>query len=129
MNSRNTNQKKIILETLVETKTHPTISELYKLILEKNSSIGKATLYRNIKKFIKENKIKVIKTKKGIVRYDYSSKHIHYECLSCGNIFDIYDDEFLTILNSRKWIENKNIIDFNFIIYGYCDDCNKKLNE
>ena len=52
MNSRNTNQKKIILETLVETKTHPTISELYKLILEKKISISRITLYLIIKKFI-----------------------------------------------------------------------------
>ena len=129
MNSRNTNQKKIILETLIEAKTHPTIDELYKLISEKKVSIGRATLYRNLKKFIEENKIKVIKTKKGLIRYDYNSNHIHYECLNCEEIFDIYDDEFINLLNSRKWNENKKIIDYNFTIYGYCDDCNKKLND
>ena len=101
MKSRNTKQKELILETIKENRIHPTINEIYKMVKLKDSTIGQATVYRNVKKFVEEKKIHIIKSKLGIDRYDYFNDHLHFECLKCGKVIDIFDDTIFQVLKEK----------------------------
>lgn len=125
MNIRNTNQKKIILDTLSQLKTHPTINELYEKVKEKNPNIGVATVYRNIKKYVNDGIISVVKTHDGIDRYDYYREHIHFECLGCGQIIDLYDDELQKKIKEKTKENNLEFKSCNILINGYCKTCKK----
>ena len=129
MNSRNTNQKKIILDTLSSITSHPTIYELHDKIKEIDSSIGVATVYRNVKKFVRDGTIFVVKTQNGTDRYDYYGNHVHFECISCRKIFDLYDDELQKKLKIKAKENNLEFVNFSIMINGYCEDCQKDKNK
>ncbi len=129
MNSRNTSQKNIILEVLKNNRSHPTAQKLYTLVKEKDPTIGQATVYRNVKRFVEENKIYIVKTQSGVDRYDYYDGHVHFECLKCGKITDIFDHELLTIV--QKYFKNRSekIEHYNILLDGYCDECRKNEDK
>lgn len=124
MDYRNTRQKYIILKIIKESRSHPTITEIYESVQKIDSSIGQATVYRNVKRFLKDGKIIQIKTKSGVDRYDYYHHHIHFECLVCGKVFDISDDGLLETI-SFQISKKDNIIGYNLMLEGYCQDCEK----
>lgn len=124
MNYRNTRQKSIILEVIHDSRNHPTIAEICKTVQEIDSSIGQATIYRNVKKLLENGKISQLKTKRGIDRYDYYQNHIHLECLKCGKVFDIIDDKLLKSL-LYQLSKKGNMKDYHLMLEGYCDTCSK----
>ena len=127
MNNRNTKQKQIILETLMEDQSHPTILELYQKIIEKDHSVGQATVYRNVNKLVQEGKIKRIPTVDDVDHYDGDCRdHYHLVCRRCGKIVDIFDENVSSFL---KKIEKKHLVrieDYCFLLEGVCCDCWKK---
>ena len=129
MNYRNTKQKSIILEVIKESKHHPTISEIYEEVQKIDPSIGLATVYRNVKKFVNDKQVFQIKTKSGIDRYDYWTDHIHFECLRCGKIIDIPDDELLKTLSLEFRNRPEHIKKYNLMLEGYCESCKRGSNE
>lgn len=126
MDHRNTRQKNIILKAIKDNKSHPSIAEICKLVEKIDSTIGQATVYRNVKKFVEEGKIYQIKTKSGVDRYDYCTDHIHFECLVCGKIIDIMDDDLLKELSIRFYDRCEDIKNYNLILEGYCKECRGK---
>ena len=126
MDQRNTRQKYVVLKIIRDSKDHPTISEIYEKVQNIDPSIGQATVYRNVKRFLDEGKIYQIKTKNGIDRYDYYTDHVHFECLKCGNIIDIVDDEMLVSIKNRYQNRNEKIINYNLMIEGFCNKCKNK---
>lgn len=129
MNSRNTSQKNIILEVLKNNRSHPTAQKLYTLVKEKDPTIGQATVYRNVKRFVEENKIYIVKTQSGVDRYDYYDGHVHFECLKCGKIIDIFDDELLTIVQKHFKNRSEKIEHYKVLLDGYCDECKKNEDK
>ncbi len=125
MNNRKTKQKEIILEVIKNNRTHPTISEICKLVTNIDSTIGQATVYRNVKKFVEDGKVHVVKTKSGIDRFDYYNDHIHFECLNCKEVFDIFDEELFILLKDKFHSTDRTVINYNLSIDGYCENCSK----
>lgn len=125
MNSRNTIQKKIILDNIKKTKTHPTASELYEMIKKGNPKIGQATVYRNLKTMANEGDIIIIPGKNNTNRYDGDiTLHNHFICEKCGEVTDIFISR--DIINNE--IENKYGVKIkreNIIYEGICKNCNK----
>ena len=125
MIERNTRQKNLILEVIRKNRIHPTIYEICKLVKEVDPTIGQATIYRNIKKFVDDGKIYVVKTNTGIDRYDYYNNHVHFECIQCGEIKDIEDEELFLGLEIRYKNRKEKIIDYKVSLSGYCEECSK----
>lgn len=126
METRETKQKKIILDSLKENKNHPTIKELYDDIKKDNPDIGMATVYRNINKFADSGKVIKLSTKDGNNHYDYYKDHFHLVCLNCGKIIDIYDNELIEELSKRFKNKNELITNYSLILEGYCSSCRKE---
>lgn len=124
MKERNTKQKRIILEELENDYTHPTIQKLYKKIQKRDSSIGQATVYRNVNKLVDEGKVLKISLGNGIEHYDgHCHTHYHLLCTKCEKIYDLEDqDEYLL----RKRMEDKYHIRINkskIVFEGVCRGC------
>ena len=126
MDQRNTRQKYVVLKIIRDNRNHPTIAEICEQVQRIDSSIGQATVYRNVKRFLDEGKIFQIKTKSGVDRYDYYKDHIHFECLECGKIIDIIDDELLLNLKDRFQARKETITNYNLMLDGICEDCQNK---
>ena len=126
MQTRSTKQKEIILETLQNSKAHPSIYELYDTVKKNHPTIGQATVYRNISRMLDENLVRRIRTNDGIDHYDGNmTPHIHLQCNSCNKIIDIFDDN--TEITKEKLAEKFNIkiSSYELLLIGTCEKCLK----
>lgn len=121
-------QREIILETF-KYLNHPTAEQIYDKIHQKNSTISKSTVYRNLNILLENKTIKKIKVLNNLDRYDYIGKeHYHVICNKCGKVFDfIYQfkkEELKELIhNQTNVITNVDSI----ILYGICEECNSKI--
>lgn len=130
MKKRNTKQKQIILDTLRNDRTHPTISEIYEKVSKKYPKIGQATIYRNVNDLVESNTIEKIVDTAGNFHYDGNpKKHIHLICKSCNKIIDIFDaneSEFI----SKVSTDNSILVESaNITLEGFCKECKKLLSK
>lgn len=130
---RLTHQRKKVMEVLLSNSDrHISAEEIYSQIKEKDDTIGLATIYRTIKML--EDKEVLVKHDfgNGEARYEFvlkdKEKHDHLICKECGKIIEIkgiLPENLNEIVLNEKAFHCK---DFHLIIYGYCDECNSKLN-
>jgi len=115
---RFTSQKKLILEFVKNTKKHPSAQEVYLEVKNKLPRISKATVYRILKSFVKEGRLREIPLK--ISRFDGDiSPHAHFFCEKCHRLYDVFDEKInLDIQISIGQIKRKEII-----YYGICKNC------
>lgn len=126
MKYRNTKQKQLILDILDSSKNHPTIGELYKEVKSQDSSIGQATVYRNVNCLYKENKLMKISVH-GIDHYDRKmEKHFHLYCKKCRKLYDIFDDDYLLFANKVEKMQKIKVENISILLEGVCEDC---INE
>ena len=120
---RITKQENIVYDILLNNRIHPTIKEIYELVKEKNSTIGQATVYRNVNKLVKLGKLRKLTIDSDNSRYDIDiSTHSHFKCDMCKKIYDITDDiESIYECLNNKYDFNINYIDLN--ITGICKNC------
>ena len=126
MQSRSTKQKEIVLNTLKESKEHPSIYELYDTIKEKYPTLGKATVYRNVSKMLDDNLIRRIRTADGVDHYDGNmTPHIHLQCTSCNQIIDIFENDFEVITEKLVKKINIEVYSYELLLIGNCEKCLK----
>lgn len=130
-------QREMILQSLRNRVDHPTAETLYADIKTQMPEIGIATVYRNLSDLCETGQIVKIKSKNGPDRFDGNPEpHIHFECNSCHEIYDIYihdvqtkkmDNEIQRLAeNIGAEAESSNIW-----IYGFCKKCKllKNINN
>lgn len=126
MKYRNTKQKQLILDILDSSKNHPTVGELYKEVKSQDSSIGQATVYRNVNRLYKENKLMKISVH-GIDHYDRKrEKHFHLYCKKCRKLYDIFDDDYLLFASKVEKMQKIKVENISILLEGVCEDC---INE
>ncbi len=129
MKTRNTVQKQIILDSIKNTKIHPTASDLYDMLSKVDNTIGKSTIYRNLNQMVDNGDIKIITTHNGAKRYDGDMEdHDHFICSKCGRVLDLGNDTS----NDATPIEKKykfKIVNKNTIYEGICENCLKNILE
>ena len=90
-NIRITPQRYAILEYLVESKMHPTADEIYKALADRFPNMSAATVYNNLRLFVKIGFVKELAYGDASSRFDFSNtQHYHAICESCGKIVDLY---------------------------------------
>ncbi len=98
-NTRNTMQRDIVLNAVLESCTHPTADNIYHEVHEAHPHISRATVYRNLSVLSGEGKIQKITHTGTADRYDFNlSHHYHFRCTACDKVFDIdlpYDEGIL----------------------------------
>lgn len=129
MNTRNTRQRQIILETLQEVRSHPTISEVYQQVLLKDATIGQATVYRNVNKLVEEGLVHRISTPSDVDHYDGNCReHFHLLCKNCGKINDVVDTDLLLCLNNMDKKHSIKIDRCQVLFEGICKECCERGN-
>ena len=130
---RFTTGRRTILETILDSKTHLNVKEIYEKVKEKH--VGSATVYRALRIFNELGIVKKININ-GISYYEmeiFSKKplHMHFKCFNCNSIIDI-DSESLNFeyLRLNKKVEAENdleIYDLNIMFIGLCSKCREEL--
>ena len=123
---RHTIQQQAIYDYLLSVRTHPAAEQIYENVRKKVPQISKATVYRILNQFVKEEKILQLTSGKE-TRFDaFTHDHAHFECLVCGKIFDVKPlRKASKKLNEKKFL----VKEMNLVYRGLCPGCNKGGNE
>ncbi|MEG0994802.1 MAG: transcriptional repressor [Bacilli bacterium] len=123
---RNTKQRDLVLNIINESCTHPTAEEIYFECKKQIKNISLGTVYRNLNSLVDLRKIKRLKMSNHIDRFDKETKHIHFICIRCDKIIDIYEHN---ILNYTNLIGKNKVLDCKISLEGICEECLKKEGE
>lgn len=130
---RYSKQRELILNVLKERKDHPTTEMLYNDIIKIMPTIGIATVYRNLAALYESGQILKIETKQGESdRFDGNlTPHLHFQCLECNEIQDIFLNECDNEKLNEKLKEFANIINAEvtsskILLKGKCEKCKNK---
>lgn len=86
---RSTRQRRLVLEAVVETKSHPTAEWVYAAVRRALPRVSLGTVYRNLQVLVEEGKLKSF-VRDGLIRYDADlDPHDHFSCERCGLLLDI----------------------------------------
>lgn len=121
---RLTKQKRLILEELQKTKTHPTGEVLLKSVRRRLSSVSLGTLYRNLNLLRDEGKILELRCGRYSCHYDADTRlHYHFLCLDCQRVLDLDAPPLLDI--DRVIVQKTGLaVRFHRLdFYGYCHSC------
>lgn len=89
-NLRVSKQRKAILETLQNTRCHPTADEVYEIVRQRLPHISLGTVYRNLEILSSTGVIKKIQLGGPQMRFDDCTKdHDHIRCVHCGRVDDL----------------------------------------
>lgn len=125
MRERNTRQKDIITDIMMKTKSHPTAREICQLVKQIDSSIGQATVYRQLHRLLENKKIRCVATINGEDHYDWiTSFHAHFICNRCHHIYDVVIDT----KEQKQLFQRMShlVLDSNITAHGLCEKCLKE---
>ena len=130
---RNTRQKNIVYQAVVDLKGHVSADEVYLKISKDNPTISKATVYRNLNVLAEEGKIRRIEPNFQFSERRFDSllvPHSHAICKKCGKIIDVYvDGEESLDKNVRSTEDGFLLTSHELIFEGVCKECRTKENK
>lgn len=131
MERRNTIQREMVYNAVINLSNHATADEIYALIIKDHPTIGKGTVYRNLNILAEEGAIRKVDIPDGPYRFDHIlEEHYHVKCVKCGKLFDV-DMEVLPDL--KRCIHDTHgiqFLDYDILFKGICFDCrNDNIKE
>ena len=125
---RITPQRVAILEYLLRTDDHPSAEYIHKVVKKKYPMVSLSTVYKTLD-LLKEKKLVSEIEVDGEARFDaHTDAHINLVCMNCGKIDDL-DEDSLSDIQTRAAKKSKYLIlQGNFELIGYCNDCKSKFN-
>jgi len=88
--TRETQQRRVVLEALKSTKSHPTADWVFERVRSRLPKISLGTVYRNLSVLRDEGRIREVNGVDRRTRYDADMRpHAHFVCSSCGQVRDV----------------------------------------
>jgi len=123
---RLTNQRKMIMNFLLNTDKHPTAEEIFLAVRNLLPQISFATVYRNLNNLVEEKLITALDFEKGPTRYDAKNNDAHFVCRRCHRIHNVKGIDTKKIIKKISKDLKSQIETNTFYFFGVCNDC---LNE
>lgn len=121
---RMTKQRRVILDILRSTDTHPTADWIYDKVRNVLPRISLGTVYRNLRVLKETGDILELNYGSTYSRFDGNpGLHYHFVCSSCGQVFDI---PLPPLDGIEQQVENAlgAKVDFHRLeFYGRCHSC------
>lgn len=121
---RLTKQRKLVFDTLMNTKKHPTAEEIYSTLKEEHPEISLGTVYRNLNVLCEQGQVQKIAGEFSCDRFDAMvAPHYHFYCEECGGLFDL-DIPYESPMDEK--IQNQyhhQVKSHSMIFCGTCCDC------
>jgi Fur family transcriptional regulator, peroxide stress response regulator len=130
-NLKATQQRMVILNSIENSKKHPTAESIYESVKANNPSLSLATVYSTLDTFVDNGLVNKVLVQDGAMRYDaHTDVHNHIYCTNTNEIIDFEDHELQALIEDffkRKDIENLNIKDISLHIQGEKIDKRKTI--
>lgn len=127
MQSRNTVQRQIVLQTVQGMHDHPTADTVYAAIASEHPSISKATVYRNLNQLASQGVIRRVSIPNGADRFDFNiSAHYHVRCTQCGAVYDVQMPPVADLIGQVQDASGVEIERYEILFEGTCAACRKQ---
>ena len=117
-------QRIVIMDYLLNNRTHPTSNEIYNALKDDNPTLAKTTVYNTLKLFEEKGAVLNLSIDEKNAHFDGdTSDHAHLICTQCGKIVD------MEITMAPKMCNDMGCEIHQTHIYmkGICGEC-KKVN-
>jgi len=115
-----TEQRRIIVQVLSESKDHPDVELVYQRASSIDKNIGIATVYRTIKLFEENHIIEKHEFKDGRFRYEEvpEEHHDHLIDIKSGKVIEFQNDEIEELQNKVAEKLGYKLVDHRLELYG-----------
>ena len=128
--SRNTIQRRLVLEAVNQLRHHPTAEEIYAQVQESHPTVSRGTVYRNLNSLADAGHIRRVSHLNAADRFDFELKpHYHFYCAGCGKVFDAqldYDHQLMDRLPKDSGFLYK---EYEITFTGLCPSCSPKQEQ
>ncbi len=123
-NQRMTRQKKVILEILKNTKSHPTADWVYAEARKVLPEISLGTVYRNLNTLCQAGEILELNYGSSFSRFDGNPQnHYHFVCTSCGAVMDLDLPVMVELEQNLQEATGLRVTHHRMEFYGQCCTC------
>lgn len=126
---RQTDQRKLIVETFFRAPNHVSIEELLAEVRAQDSRVGYATVYRTLKLLAECGVAHERRFGDGLARYelaDGNTHHDHLICLECGAIVEFEEPRIEKLQDDIATRHGWELRSHKHEMYGVCPACQKK---
>ena len=124
---RNTPQRRVILEELRSTYTHPTAAELHLAVRKHLPRISLGTVYRNLEVLCEDGLARKLALAGTDARYDgLTHAHDHVRCTACGALRDLAGAERAALPKPPAEAGGFEIHGYRLEYFGLCADCRER---
>jgi Fur family transcriptional regulator, peroxide stress response regulator len=124
---RITRQRKVILEGLKNTTSHPTAGEIYDIVRRELPRVSLGTVYRNLEVLCRDGHIRKLDLDEGQKRFDgKTDPHYHLRCLNCGRVVDINLPPQTEIEKKANTMNNCVVTGHKLEFSGLCSRCRQE---
>jgi Fur family transcriptional regulator, peroxide stress response regulator len=122
-----TPQRTAILNLLKDTREHPSVDKVHRMILKKYPSVSLATIYKTLELFKEKGLIQEVAATARQVGYDGVPEfHPHLVCKSCKKIEDMKEGEFPEeLVKEASEDHGYQVTAKQVFLYGVCPNCQK----
>jgi len=124
--TRMTKQKKVIMDLLEGTDTHPTADWVYEEARKVLPDISLGTVYRNLRVLTETGIIQELNYGSTYSRYDGNPDlHYHFVCRICGRVLDVpvkvWENLNQEVAEATGWAVEQHRLEFS----GICSECKR----
>ncbi len=123
-------QRRVILEELGKTSSHPTADWIYRKVRRRLPRISLGTVYRNLDILSKHGMIQTLEIAGTQKRFDGNPEnHYHVRCIRCGRVEDVPAAPLKSIhkaLTLKVKVPNFVLTGHRLELFGICRDCGRR---
>ncbi|WP_421899742.1 Fur family transcriptional regulator [Maridesulfovibrio sp.] len=127
-----TPQRKVIVETFLETEGHFSAEDLLLLVQKRVPEVGQATVYRTLKLLVDSGLAESLDFGCGVALYEHSYGHEHHDhlvCTKCQKKVEVVDDG---IERRQEVLARENgyvLTHHRMLLFGLCPECQKLRDQ
>ena len=124
-----TSQRRVILESLLERKDHPTAEQVYDLVRDRLPGLSRATVYRALEMLVQAGAARKVFHPGAVARFDpMVERHHHMVCQICGKLADVESSAIQDIPLADIRPSGFTITDYSINFTGICLGCQESSN-
>lgn len=130
-NIRITPQRRAILTFLISSPVHPSVEEIYQQVKKDNPKISLATVYNNVRAFVKAGIVQELNLDEKSKHYDlvYHHPHGHLICQQCGKIEDLEVGGLDQVYQQASQLNHFKVQSMELTFQGLCNHCQAKIDQ
>jgi len=124
---RMTPQRRIILEELRKTCSHPSADEIYSMVRKRLPRISLGTVYRNLEVLSELGEIQKLEAGGSLKRFDGNpAHHYHIRCTCCGRMVDAPFQVMERLEERLDGADGYRVFGHSLEFLGICPECRRR---